>query len=54
MLAAIIVTTVVALGVYVTTAYNFSTSELAKRLKITRRLVQAAMLLNRLNLSQFS
>lgn len=33
MLAAIIVTTVVALGVYVTTAYNFSTSELAKTFK---------------------
>ena len=33
MLAAIIVTTIVALGVYVTSAYNFSTNELAKTFK---------------------
>ncbi|WP_423216449.1 biofilm formation/cell division transcriptional regulator BrpA [Streptococcus equinus] len=33
MVAAIIVTTIVALGAYVTTAYNFSTNELAKTFK---------------------
>lgn len=33
MIAAIIVTTIVALGVYVTSAYNFSTNELAKTFK---------------------
>ena len=37
MIAAIFVTTIVALGVYITTAYNFSTSELSKkRLKTTK------------------
>ncbi|WP_431770281.1 biofilm formation/cell division transcriptional regulator BrpA [Streptococcus gallolyticus] len=33
MIAAIFVTTIVALGVYITTAYNFSTSELSKTFK---------------------
>lgn len=33
MIAAIVVTTVVALGVYITSAYNFSTSELSKTFK---------------------
>ena len=54
MIAAIVVTTVVALGVYITSAYNFSTSELSKTFKDYKTSGSSSNVHNRQNLSQFS